>query len=78
MLLALLIDEVRWLRWVTSAANSEKGKAPPKPEPLPRPGVASKNSPKKFSDAEYDFLFRHINGLDTSESGLRLVSGGGD
>lgn len=77
MLVALLIDEVRILRWVTSAANSEKGKAGDQPEPLPRPGVVSKRAPKKFSDAQYDFLFRHINGLDTTESGLRLVTGGG-
>lgn len=78
MLVALLVDEVRTLTWVTTSANSEKGKAGDRPEPLPRPGVVNKRSPKKFSDAQYDFLFRHINGLDTSESGLRLVSGGGD
>lgn len=38
MLSALLIDEVRALRWVFERANF-KGHKPP-PEPLPRPGVA--------------------------------------
>lgn len=40
MLLALLVDEVRVLRWEFERANF-KGR-PPQPEPIPRPGVTPK------------------------------------
>ncbi|NKY08948.1 hypothetical protein [Cellulomonas hominis] len=49
MLLALLIDEVRVLRWEFERANF-KGHKPP-PEPLPRPGVA-----KNTGDTQRDVI----------------------
>jgi hypothetical protein len=63
MLRALLIDEVRILRWVFQSVNSEKGKAPEQPAPLPRPGVSGEKARPRLSTAQTEFLFRHINGL---------------
>lgn len=80
MLLAQLVDEIRWLRWITVATNSSAGNTPPQPEPMPRPGVVSaRPAARRLGDQQYDFLWRHINGLDTSESGLHVtgIDGGG-
>jgi len=49
MLLALLIDEVRVLRWEFERVNF-KGHKPP-PEPLPRPGVT-----KNTGDTQRDVI----------------------
>jgi hypothetical protein len=77
MLLAQLVDELRLLRWLTLSINAEKGSRPEPPEPLPRPGVQGKKP--KLTGQQYDFLWRHINGLPTEESGLHLqvIDGGG-
>ena len=46
MLLASLIDTVRWLLHITVIANGGKGKSKP-PEPVPRPGVAPKGKKRR-------------------------------
>lgn len=64
MLAATIADELRNLRYVYTSANAGKGKKPTPPEPIPRPGVERKKPRKaKMSDAQADFLYRHINGL---------------
>lgn len=64
MLQASMVDELRNLRYVYTAANAGKGKKPTPPEPVPRPGVERKKSRKKqMSEAQAEFLWRHINGL---------------
>jgi hypothetical protein len=62
MLLALLVDNIRWLIFVTLRVNgNKKAKAP---EPLARPGVAPKGSRKPLprTDADFEEVFRRING----------------
>lgn len=50
MLLALLTDEIRVLRWEFERANF-KGK-PEKPEPIPRPGVKPKTEVETIGKGE--------------------------
>jgi hypothetical protein len=64
MLLATAVDELRNLRYVYTAANAGKGKKPSPPEPIRRPGVERKRPKPKLSDAQADFLWRHINGIE--------------
>jgi hypothetical protein len=40
-LLAMIADRIAQLEWALLAVNSEKGKAPKPPEPLPRPGIGA-------------------------------------
>lgn len=65
MLLASAVDELRYFRHAYATSHTEKGKkGPPSPDPIPRPGTEKKKSQKtKMSDAQADFLWRHINGL---------------
>lgn len=64
MLVATCADELRNLRYVYTSANAGKGKKPTPPDPIPRPGVdRNKRRKPKMSDAEANFLWRHINGL---------------
>lgn len=43
MLLATLVDAVNLWRWEYAVSNTPKGKRkPPRPEPIPRPGVKSR------------------------------------
>lgn len=39
LLLAQIVDRVAYVEWALVAVNSEKGKAPKVPQPIPRPGV---------------------------------------
>lgn len=61
MLLALLIDSVRRLEYVTIRMNGGKGKPP---EPIARPGVKGKAKRKPLSPEKAEFLYRWINGPD--------------
>jgi hypothetical protein len=64
MLQASMVDELRNLRYVYTSANTGKGKKPTPPMPIPRPGVERKKPRKaQMSDAQAEFLWRHINGL---------------
>lgn len=45
LLLANVVDGLNWLAWQQAAINRKKGASPPpKPEPVPRPGVKSSKS----------------------------------
>lgn len=44
-LLATVVDQLSWLGWMQAAANSKQ--APPKPEPMKRPGA--KKAPKRLT-----------------------------
>lgn len=58
LLLAALVDEVRFYRHDFATANSEKGKGPKKdPDPIPRPGVESKRA-RKLNDEQRTYLER--------------------
>lgn len=64
MLVASLIDSVRWLAHITLAVNgSKKSKAP---EPIPRPGVKAKGGKKRreLTPQQRDAVWRRINGGD--------------
>lgn len=64
ILMASAVDELRNLRYVYTLTKAGKGKKPTAPEPIPRPGVERKKPRKtRMSDAQADFLWRHINGL---------------
>lgn len=64
MLAATLVDEMRYLRYVYTAANAGKGRKPSPPEPVRRPGVEKKTARKpRMSADQADFLWRHINGI---------------
>lgn len=67
MLLAALVDDVRLLRWVYLTANAGKGTKPKQPEPISRPGVQKKSKKSKLTPEQYDWLFRHINGIATED-----------
>ena len=76
MLLASVVDELRFLRWTYTTAHTDK-KPPPAPDPIQRPGVRRKDKPK-FTSRQTQILFNHINGLP-QEPGVHLtvVDGGG-
>ncbi|MGI5274875.1 hypothetical protein ACQEUU_37480 [Nonomuraea sp. CA-218870] len=61
MLLASLIDSVRWLLHVTLVAHGGKSK---KPEPTPRPGVKTKGKKSRpaLSAAQAEAVYRRIHG----------------
>lgn len=66
ILIASLVDEVRYLRHDYRTSHGDKrGK---RPDPIRRPGAAAK-SKSQLSDAQYDWLYRHINGLDHPDGG---------
>lgn len=74
MLLAAVVDELRNLRYVYTAANSEKGKRPDPPDPIRRPGVQPRRKKNQLTDSQYDWLFRHINGIEQEHAGFAEVS----
>ena len=61
MLLASLIDAVRWLIHVTLISNGGKSK---KPDPTPRPGVKTKGKKGRpaLTPAQQEAVFRRIHG----------------
>lgn len=64
MLVATLVDETRNLRYVYTSVHAVKGKKPTPPDPIPRPGIERRKPHKRaLSDAQAEFLWRHINGL---------------
>ena len=63
MLLAAVVDELRFFRWAYSVANAGKGSKPKQPEPIRRPGVEKKRKRTELTPEQYDWLFRHINGI---------------
>lgn len=65
MLLASLIDTVRWLLHATVVANGGKGRSRP-PEPVPRPGVKPKGKEgrRALTAEQREAVFRRINGAD--------------
>src|SRR5262245_41371450 len=78
MLAAELVDELRRLRHDYHAAHRAKGtKRPKAPDPIPRPGVTSRDR-GQLTAGQYDILYRHINGIP-QEPGVRfeLIRGGG-
>lgn len=82
MLLAALVDDMRYLRWNYVSAHVDKGRRPDKPDPIPRPGVARRDrrSKGRLSEEQADFLFRHINGLPQDPDSpirLQVIDGGG-
>jgi hypothetical protein len=63
MLLALIVDVLREVRYVLLKANGSKNAK--QPEPLPRPGVKSKKRKRQpLSLDQAEFLYRWINGPD--------------
>lgn len=81
ILLASAVDELRYLRHDYQSANTGKGRRRPKePEPIRRPGLDRKRRKPRFSDAQADFLWRHINGLPPDPGSpvkFRVIDGGG-
>lgn len=67
VLLASAVDELRYLRHENRRMNGDKKSKPP--EPIRRPGVVDKSKKNKLSDDQYDWLYRHINGLDHPDGG---------
>ncbi|MFE4658376.1 hypothetical protein ACFRFJ_17060 [Streptomyces hydrogenans] len=62
LLLATVHDAVRRVEHVLICVNSEKGKRPPAPEPMRRPGVArKKKAAAKLDTAGADWLFQMLN-----------------
>lgn len=60
-LLALIRDELQALRWLYESAKSDKRHQPKwKPAPLPRPGIAKANEPKRLAPEQYDVLAQHL------------------
>lgn len=74
-----LVNELRIFRWTYVAAHSEKHKTPPQPEMVRLPGAdRAKRRQQRFSDAQYEFLYRHINGLPQEpDVHLTVIKGGG-
>lgn len=81
MLVATLVDEMRNLRYVYTTVHAGKGTKSTPPDPIPRPGVERKKPRRSaLSDAQADFLWRHINGLPPDpDSSVRftVIDGGG-
>lgn len=69
MLLASLIDSVRWLVHVTVIANGGKGRSKP-PDPIPRPGVKAKSSKsrKTLTPQQQEAVLARIHGAPLSGS----------
>lgn len=62
-LLAALVDAVRRVEWVLTLAHSDsKGRKPPVPDPIRRPGVGKAKPEPKLSEAARDRLFQLIQG----------------
>jgi hypothetical protein len=67
VLLASAVDELRYLRHEYRKMNGDKrSKAP---DPIRRPGVVDKSKKNELSEDQYDWLYRHINGLDHPDGG---------
>lgn len=81
MLLAAAVDTLRCLQWDYLCAHLPEGKRPARPDPIRRPGVERTEKKKpRLSDAQADFLWRHINGepLDPdSPIQFKVIDGGG-
>jgi hypothetical protein len=60
MLLASVVDELRYLRYEYRTANGDKKSKTP--NPIARPGVAKPKSENKLTNDQYDWLYKHING----------------
>ncbi|SET48153.1 hypothetical protein [Nonomuraea wenchangensis] len=69
MLLASLIDSVRWLVHVTVIANGGKGRSKP-PDPVPRPGVKPKGgkSRKPLTLQQQEAVLARIRGAPLTGS----------
>lgn len=61
VLIASLVDELRYLRHDYRVANGDK-KAK-KPDPIRRPGMENARHKSEMTPEQYDWLFRHINGI---------------
>lgn len=61
MLIASLVDAVRWLIHVTVVANGGKKSSKP-PEPVPRPGVKPKGRRRQLTPEQTAAVLRRING----------------
>lgn len=68
MLLASAVDAVRRVEWAIIAVNSERGKAPKQPEPMPRPGVGVKRR-KHMTAAQYRLLTGEAPPLELLQGG---------
>jgi hypothetical protein len=67
VLLASAVDELRYLRHENRKMNGDKkSKAP---DPIRRPGVVDKGGKNELTNDQYDWLYRHINGLDHPDGG---------
>lgn len=80
MLLAAVVDSVRMLQWTYVSAHAGKGQRPERPEPIPRPGTGRAKRKPRLSDAQAEFLYRHINGLEQDPDSpiqLQVIDGGG-
>lgn len=79
MLVATCADELRNLRYVYTTANTDGSNKPTPPEPIRRPGVEKKRKPR-LSEAQSDFLWRHINGFPQDPDSpvqFQVIDGGG-
>ncbi|WP_275558482.1 hypothetical protein [Streptomyces sp. 5-6(2022)] len=62
-LLALIVDRLARLEYVTVLANSDgKGRKPTPPEPIARPGAKPRKPKPKMSESSASILFDLING----------------
>jgi hypothetical protein len=67
MLQASMVDELRNLRYENRRMNGDKKAKVP--EPIRRPGVVDKSKKNELTESQYDWLYRHINGLDHPDGG---------
>lgn len=74
MLLASLIDTVRWLLHITLVGNGGKSK---RPEPTPRPGVKAKGKKSRpaLTPSQQEAVFRRIHGGDVPGAWQRTKPG---
>ena len=63
MLLAAAVDELRFFRWAYLSSHAGKSSKPKEPEPIRRPGVEKNRKKSELTPEQYDWLFRHINGI---------------
>jgi len=60
-LLAAVVDELRVANWQRAASGAKKGKQPPRPKPIPRPGIGRRNPKSTMPLSEFQQIIRRHN-----------------
>lgn len=60
-LLAAIVDELRAANWQRAAAGAKKGSQPPRPKPIPRPGLGQKPAAGAMSMSQFQQIVRRHN-----------------